>query len=322
MSNQVPVISVIVLCYNQEVTVSRTIDSILRQKSSYSFEIIIGDDASKDGTRAIVEKYATEHSNLIRVMPQFPNKGILKNYQDCLIASRGKYIATCAGDDWWQNENKLQLQVNFLEANLDYGVVYTEYDSWYSDEKILKPNSNSNDNKYCPSGNVFMSILESNFITAPTALFRSDLLQYVDFNLYTRLGFYMEDYPMWLEFSQKTKFQYLCTSTTTYTIANGSICNNSNNEMLAEKFELSVLAVKWHFVKQLPKIDLTHIYKMEDSVYLKLLNIGFLNGNRKFAAKYADKIHELDLRLFAKKIIAKNSFLFRIYYSFFQKKRG
>ena len=78
-----PLISVVVLCYNQENTIGRTLDSILNQKTKYSYEIIIGEDASpNDNTRAICEDYAAKYSDIIRLLPKESNKGVLKNYSE------------------------------------------------------------------------------------------------------------------------------------------------------------------------------------------------------------------------------------------------
>ncbi len=46
-------ISVIVVTYNQEHTIARTLDSILAQRTAAAYEIVIGDDCSTDGTEAV-----------------------------------------------------------------------------------------------------------------------------------------------------------------------------------------------------------------------------------------------------------------------------
>lgn len=94
-----PAVSVIVLTYNQEHCIARTLDSVLRQEVRGGLEVVIGDDASTDSTRAICEDYAGRYPGLIRLMPPAPNKGLVRNYYDCLAACRGRYITDCAGDD-------------------------------------------------------------------------------------------------------------------------------------------------------------------------------------------------------------------------------
>lgn len=127
------IISVIVLTYNQESTIGRTLDSILSQQCHLPLEIVIGEDGSTDGTREVCEDYAKRFPKTVRLMPKAENKGILNNYFDCLLTCRGKYIADCAGDDYWTDPEKLEKEVNILEREPDVTLVHT---AWlYRDER-------------------------------------------------------------------------------------------------------------------------------------------------------------------------------------------
>lgn len=124
------VISVIVVTYNQEKTIARTLDSILMQKCRVPFEVVVGDDCSSDDTRKICEEYAKRFPDTIRLMPKEENKGVADNYFDCLLACRGKYIADCAGDDFWTDDRKLDKQVTILEGDASVTLVHTNW-SYY-----------------------------------------------------------------------------------------------------------------------------------------------------------------------------------------------
>ena len=78
-------ISVVVVTYNQEKTIARTLDSILCQRCHLPIEIVIGEDASTDNTRAICEDYAKRYPQ-IRLFSNPQNKGVADNYIDCLLA--------------------------------------------------------------------------------------------------------------------------------------------------------------------------------------------------------------------------------------------
>lgn len=56
-----PKISVILLTYNSSDTLREALDSVLRQKCGYDFEIVAGDDGSTDGTQSILQEYAARH---------------------------------------------------------------------------------------------------------------------------------------------------------------------------------------------------------------------------------------------------------------------
>ena len=129
-------ISVVVLTYNQEGTISRTLDSILMQQCHVPFEIVVGEDCSTDNTRAICERYAKNYPDIIRLICNPHNKGIVDNYFDCLLACRGKYIADCAGDDFWTDPQKLEKEVSIMEAHDNVTMVITNWQ--YYDEASHK----------------------------------------------------------------------------------------------------------------------------------------------------------------------------------------
>ena len=120
-------ISVVVITYNQEQTIGRTLDSILMQQCHLPIEIVIGEDCSTDGTLAICQDYQRRFPNQIRLFANEPNKGIIDNYFDCLLAARGKFIADCAGDDFWTDPLKLEKEARLLEEHSDVVIVHTDW---------------------------------------------------------------------------------------------------------------------------------------------------------------------------------------------------
>lgn len=120
-------VSVIVCTYNQQDTIGRTLDSILRQKCHLPVEIVIGEDCSTDRTLDVCRRYEAQHPGLIRILRGNSNKGLVRNYFDCIRACRGKYIADCAGDDFWIDDNKLEKEVQILESHAEVGIVHTDW---------------------------------------------------------------------------------------------------------------------------------------------------------------------------------------------------
>lgn len=117
---QSPLVSVGMLTYNQASYVRQALDGIVLQKTNFSFEVIIGDDASTDGTQEILEEYASHYPNLFTLILRKENIGASKNNYDLKHRASGKYFACLEGDDYWTDENKLQLQVDFLETHPEY----------------------------------------------------------------------------------------------------------------------------------------------------------------------------------------------------------
>ncbi len=120
-------VSVLVISYNQEKYIGQTLESILEQETEYSVEILVGDDASTDGTPDIIRRYAKEYPHLFRVYCREKNLGPVQNWLDIVKNAKGTYIATLEGDDFWCNKKKLQMQVDFLEVHQEYSCCATGY---------------------------------------------------------------------------------------------------------------------------------------------------------------------------------------------------
>ncbi|WP_295727867.1 glycosyltransferase [uncultured Muribaculum sp.] len=135
MESIIPKVSIIVLTYNQESTIRRTLDSILMQKCDFKFEIVIGDDASNDNTPKICMEYYHKYPDIIKFIHNDHNKGVVRNYYDCIIACRGEYVADCAGDDYWVTDTKLQKQYDILKNEPLVSIVHT---NWMYENVISK----------------------------------------------------------------------------------------------------------------------------------------------------------------------------------------
>ena len=110
-----PTVSVAMITYNHERSIAQAIESVLMQLTDFTVELIIGEDCSPDATRDIVREYAARFPAVIRPLLHEHNIGIGHNVVKVLSACRGKYIAMLEGDDYWTDEHKIQLQVNFME---------------------------------------------------------------------------------------------------------------------------------------------------------------------------------------------------------------
>lgn len=93
-----PVVSVIVLTYNQVSTAERAVMSVLESRG-VEYEVVISDDGSTDGTRELLESVAARYPDRVRLLPRHPNLGIPANYFYALEHCRGRYVTDVAGDD-------------------------------------------------------------------------------------------------------------------------------------------------------------------------------------------------------------------------------
>jgi glycosyltransferase involved in cell wall biosynthesis len=115
-------VSITCATYNHEKYIAEAIESFLMQKTNFKYEILLHDDASTDRTPEIIKEYENKYPEIIKPIYQTENqysKGVKVGDFNSKRA-QGKYIATCEGDDYWTDPNKLQKQVDFMENNQDY----------------------------------------------------------------------------------------------------------------------------------------------------------------------------------------------------------
>lgn len=113
--NRQPDVSIAMMTYFHEKYVAEAIESVLSQITSYTYEIVVSDDGSEDGTRDILREYAKKYPDIIKVHMNERNLGISRNNYETRCRCTGRYIATLSGDDYWIDKEKLQKQVDFLD---------------------------------------------------------------------------------------------------------------------------------------------------------------------------------------------------------------
>jgi glycosyltransferase involved in cell wall biosynthesis len=170
-------VSVVCLTYNHENYIRDALDGFVLQKANFRFEVIIGDDASTDGTADIINEYSNKYPHIFVPVLRDKNIGATKNLLDILARIRGKYVAINEGDDYWIDPYKLQIQSDYLDA-------YSECAVCFHPVKILNelsPKSNAifPDNLI---GEIFSleDIARCNFIQTNSVMYR--------WNLHSELG--------------------------------------------------------------------------------------------------------------------------------------
>ena len=115
-----PVVSVAVITYRQERYISQAMESVLMQRLSVPWEVVVGEDASPDATRDILLNIQKRWPDRIRLFLREKNVGATRNLYEVLFHCRGRYIALLEGDDYWTDPEKLQKQADFLESHPQY----------------------------------------------------------------------------------------------------------------------------------------------------------------------------------------------------------
>lgn len=115
-----PTLSVCLITYNHKEFIRKAIEGVLMQQATFTWNLIIADDFSTDGTRDILMEYRGKYPDKIQLILQEKNVGAAQNWIDLIKTPCSKYIAYFEGDDYWTDPLKLQKQVDFLEANPEY----------------------------------------------------------------------------------------------------------------------------------------------------------------------------------------------------------
>lgn len=189
-------VSIVCITYNHEPYLRQALEGFLMQETDFPVEIILAEDCSTDGTRAICEEYAEKYPGKIKYIYRDHNVGYNENEYEAMCTATGKYIAYCEGDDYWTDSLKLKKQVDFLESHPDYSVC------WHRCmHRNVKTGVDMDDNcgQILPKGaegmDIDMDTYFSGWYTQPlTMVFRKEAL---DLSLYHSYKYFRDMHQMY-----------------------------------------------------------------------------------------------------------------------------
>ena len=168
-----PVISACIISYNQEKYLEQTLELAASQKLNVSYEIIVSDDCSTDGSSELIEKFSKKHPS-IKVLKHSTNLGMHKNWVTAINSCEGDFVAICEGDDFWQDEFKLQKQYDALTNDKQAFSCFTDAALESHKPLDLRHNSYLKENGVEPKACTYdlQEIATRNFIPTCTLMFR------------------------------------------------------------------------------------------------------------------------------------------------------
>jgi glycosyltransferase involved in cell wall biosynthesis len=233
-----PLLSVHLITYNNKKHIQETIQSILKQKVDFDYEIVIGDDCSSDNTFEILQEYKKKHTNLIKLKRNNLNLGILKNFKSTLDRCSGTYVFDIAGDDYLNNDHALQKMVNTFRDNHEIGFIDCGYDRLDDATKKVTPFKNKdviNDSKETYRNKLLLGKI------APIGhcFKKESIYKYVNFETYLKKGISIEDYPILVNMVMNADFVLLNESLVTYRVHDHSYSHQKNlNNIVSQKEEM------------------------------------------------------------------------------------
>ena len=262
MENQIsniPLVSICCVTYNHEKYIRQCLEGFVIQQTSFPFEILVHEDASTDNTASIVKEFESEYPHLFRCVYQSENQFLKQNTLTNILLpmSKGKYIALCEGDDYWTAPNKLQAQVDFLEANPDYSICFHKI-------QILKNNEIIDDyiTKVPAEITDQTDLSNSNFIHTVSVVYRNIIKEMPVWFSRAMPG----DYPLWLMLTVNNyKIKYLPVSMAVYRIHATGIWSEQDTSKYNQRVAFTMLTcVKYINIK--PAFIQYYILQLADSI--------------------------------------------------------
>lgn len=332
--------------YNHSDFILKTLEGFCIQETSFPYVCMIVDDFSTDNTQGIIKSFLTSNSDLIKqsetadycfihaqhktnkncyfvlLFLKYNHYKIKKSKSPYMkeLEDNSDYLAICEGDDFWTNSKKLQMQVDFLDANPDYSmcfgdVILHHVDGSNKDIHCNKYHKKANRNLDKSKEKSFYSILCSVCrIQTLSVMLRTNC--YLNRTADSHV-FMMGDTQLWLDMSQFGKIGYFEDCLGVYNIHTGSATNNS---LTRKRFTLSAKEMCVYYCEKYGyKVPLQKKIEYNLAYYdLLLSNNCHITPPPLFTPFFFNKLHEFVLSHLTLKwlkkvfLIEKNMYLFFI----------
>lgn len=186
--------SIIIPTYNRADTIIRALDSVISQKTSKSFEIILVDDGSYDNTKMLVHSWMEKNNLNIKYLFQ-TQEGVSSARNLGVKNSSAEWICFLDSDDEWL-PSKLEAQLQYIQENPKSRIFQTE-EIWIRNGIRVNPHAK---HKKC-AGSIFLESLEQCMITTSSVAIRRDLWE--ETNGFDPEILACEDYDLWLQITCK-----------------------------------------------------------------------------------------------------------------------
>lgn len=310
-----PLVAIDCITYNHELFIKETLEGFISQKTNFPFVAIVHDDASKDKTAEIIKEYTEKYPDIILPIYETENqysKGegtfrvVSEIMRTAIDATGAKYVALCEGDDYWIDPFKLQKQVDFLEQNPDYGMVYGLAKQYVQSENLFIENLGIN------YANIFELITKNYQIPTATILYKKVAFDQI-FNKYLKdKSWQMGDYPLSLAMMTDFKIKLIPFELSVYRILEQSASHIKDyNKLIGVLKSIHELRLYFLSINNISLDSTNLINNLNRSLFL--YSIGF----KKFkeAADFSKNFIPQTGKEKIIKLIANSEFLLKIFYS-------
>lgn len=205
-STSFPLVTIVVISYNQGRYIQENLDSI-KSQTYPNIELIVGDDASADNSVEVFDKWLSENNYpTIHKNHHTQNTGLATMLNECIAKANGKYIKLIAADDYLHPEAIEKCVAKLESLGDDYGMVFT--DTFVVDENsdIAEEYFGYNQSQLSNGKLVSDQLLIENKIPALSVILHTEVLKK---SKPYKLNFILEDYSKWLELSTQYSIAYI-----------------------------------------------------------------------------------------------------------------
>ncbi|MGQ1787113.1 glycosyltransferase family 2 protein [Saccharicrinis sp. GN24d3] len=239
-----PLVSIIISCYNQEKLISNAIESVQNQNYENT-EIIVIDDCSIDKSWDILKTHSSSMPNLF-VYRNIENKGISYTRSRGFKLAKGEFISYLDGDDIYLR-NKIEDEVVFLDKNLNFDIVFSNFNV-IDTSKI--------ETKYISElrGHIFENGVELKDILFDDSLIRFEMFRKSSLDklkmFYDETFKVYEDWEFRIRYALKLKIGYNSSVCSIYCHQNNSLSSNEDSIVIYRK-----KVIKKHFWSLLKNLN-------------------------------------------------------------------
>ena len=249
-----PLVSVGILTYNSAKTVLETLESVKAQTYK-NIELIISDDASKDGTIEACKKWIEENKDRfvrteILTVPQ--NTGIPANANRRIAASNGVWSKGIGADDILAPDC-VENFINYIKENPDAKIVFAKMQRFKEvfKEENFQDITDANAKCFCETYKTpkeqYNALLLRMRCSPVTMFAKLEILKEIKYDESFKT---IEDYPMWLRLTKAgVKFSYMDKIVAYYRLSQSSISANSFSSLQKRmKFVLTTKDFKMAYI--------------------------------------------------------------------------
>lgn len=258
--------------YNHEPYIRKCLEGFVMQKTNFRFEAIVHDDASTDGSVAIIREFEKKYPDIIKPIYETENQwskhdGSLKRIMN--KHTFGKYVALCEGDDYWIAPNKLQKQVDFLESHPDYSLCFHNAIAHWTDGS--KPDWLTMNETYKEKEYTREELFNNWFYATASFVFNRSVLESKAQNEFNKIKGITGDVPLMMSATTKGRIYGFTDIMSVYNHHNGGISKRNNFYLTVLRQDLAIAVVMgddiWRLLKR-GKIN----YYIDKSFYELFIN--------------------------------------------------